>query len=69
MEVDCPHCGGKVIIEQINCGIFRHGVYKNGAQVNPHMSKEECDRIKSDIYGCGKPFKIEQNKAVICDYI
>jgi hypothetical protein len=26
--VKCPHCNESVIIEQINCAIFRHGVYK-----------------------------------------
>lgn len=74
--VICPHCGGTLIIEQINCNIFRHGVYKiNGEQINPHLPKNECDRLSRDnlIYGCGKPFttvnKDNEIIAEICDYI
>lgn len=78
-EVKCPHCGEFIIIEQVNCAIFRHGIYKdNYLQINPHLSKNECDKLKEEdlIYGCGKPFKIENNNnnnniwtAVICEYI
>ncbi len=75
--INCPHCDGSIIIIELNCKIFRHGVFKNtGNQIGPHSSKEECDQyIKQNlIYGCGKPFQIiEDNdnkyKAVICDYI
>lgn len=74
--VQCPHCEEYVVIEQINCAIFRHGVMKtNLAQINPHLAKSECDKLKEQdlIYGCGKPFKIvnENNewKAIECDYI
>jgi hypothetical protein len=72
----CPHCNEYVIIEKINCGIFRHGMLKNnGQQIEPHSSKELSDfYIKNDlIYGCGKPFKISINNNIffteICDYI
>ena len=73
----CPHCDGTVVVEQLNCQIFRHGVYKaNGQQMNPHTPKEECDAAveKERIYGCGKPFKVVLNEeskytAIICDYI
>ena len=72
----CPHCNNYIIIKELNCGIFRHGIYKNtGKQINPHASKETCDElVKEDlIYGCGKPFQIiEINNAFeikICDYI
>lgn len=75
-EVQCPHCEEYVMIEQINCAIFRHGVMKtNLAQINPHLAKLECDKLKEQdlIYGCGKPFKVinENNewKAIECDYI
>lgn len=72
--VACPHCGGGIEIEAINCAIFRHGVYKTGEAIPPHSSKEECDKaIDQGIYGCGKPFRCEmQNNiyvATICDYI
>jgi hypothetical protein len=72
----CAHCNNYIIIEKINCGIFRHGIYKNnGKQIDPHESKEICDElVKNDvIYGCGKPFQIivinDEFELKICDYI
>ena len=73
--VKCPHCDEEILIEELNCCIFRHGVLKNGIQIDPHASKELCDYYIREnlIYGCGKPFKliINDNKleSVICDYI
>jgi hypothetical protein len=72
LETTCPHCKGTVIIEQVNCSIFRHGVFKrSGKQIPPHAPKEDCDNWakNNDIYGCGKPFKLVDGKAVECDYI
>jgi len=75
-EVQCPHCKEYVIIEQVNCAIFRHGVFKNShLQINPHLSKYECDELveKNLIYGCGKPFKVELKDniwiGIECDYL
>jgi hypothetical protein len=72
----CPHCSQYIIIEKLNCGIFRHGILiTNGQQINPHESKEMCDYFyhKKLIYGCGKPFQIikhgEKFQIQICDYI
>lgn len=72
----CPHCSEYIIIEKLNCGIFRHGVLKvNGNQIDPHSSKQLCDNyVKYNlIYGCGRPFKIifkdNKFKIEICDYI
>jgi len=74
--VTCPHCSGSIEIEQINCGIFRHGVLKStNTQINPHSSKETCDNLleKNLIYGCSKPFRItkveDKFEITICDYI
>lgn len=74
--IKCPHCDEFIIIEKINCGIFRHGILKkNGKQIDPHASKEECDYYirENKIYGCGKPFRIIFNgsefNSEICDYI
>jgi hypothetical protein len=74
--ITCPHCNNYIIIEKLNCGIFRHGTYKiNNKQVEPHASKEICENlIKEDlIYGCGKPFQIikinNTFEIKICDYI
>ena len=74
----CPHCQNIVYlpISELNCKIYRHGVYKETLkQIDPHMKKEECDRLAMEglIYGCGKPFKIiEENrryKIFKCEYI
>jgi hypothetical protein len=72
----CPHCDEYIIIEKLNCGIFRHGQFiTNGQQIEPHAPKNMCDYYKSNnlIYGCGKPFRIllrENNFVVeICEYI
>jgi len=73
--VICPHCNLFVLIEEINCAIFRHGVIiKSNQQIPPHSSKVECEKyIKDGIIGCGKPFKIfvknNEYVAEICDYI
>jgi hypothetical protein len=80
--VECPHCKNPVLIEKLNCCIFRHGILKhNGTQIDPHCSKELCDYYieKQLIFGCGKPFQIIPNEkstnnddrfiTVICDYI
>ena len=59
-----------------NCLIFRHGIIKNtGQQMDPHLNKQECDRLKKEnlIFGCGKPFMIIENDGeyliIDCDYI
>ena len=76
--VICPHCFDPILIEQLNCCIFRHGVVKStGQQVDPHLSKELCEHyIRNQmIFGCGKPFritldpKIHTYQANICEYI
>ena len=73
LVVECPHCGSSVIIEALNCRIFRHATFKStGLQMNPHASEEECTTaIREElIYGCGKPFEVNSdNVAVECDYI
>jgi hypothetical protein len=81
MIIKCPHCDSDILINKINCKIFRHGVYKNTfKQINPHLDKDNCDNlIKNDlIYGCGKPFELiliselDKNEptyiAIKCDY-
>jgi hypothetical protein len=72
----CPHCKDYLIIEKINCGIFRHGtIKKNGKQIYSHAHKEICEYYVKNklIYGCGKPFRIIKNNGTletkICDYI
>lgn len=75
----CPHCndGIEINLNEINCKIYRHGVYKNNyQQIDPHMKKETIDELKEkdSIFGCGRPFEIiksQENewKLVVCDYI
>ena len=76
--IQCPHCKDSVLIylKELNCHIFRHGIYKNNLkQIDPHLNKEKCDNLYKNnlIYGCGKPFKIikknEEYLSEICDYI
>jgi hypothetical protein len=75
----CPHCFSEFLVYEsdINCGIFRHGVFiDNGEQIPPHLNKEMCDQLAKEnkIIGCGKPFKIYKSDSgeftvEICDYI
>ena len=75
--ISCPHCNEFIIIEKLNCGIFRHGVIKeSGKQIDSHSSNEICDNLFNNklIYGCGKPFQIIVNQLnnyeiKSCDYI
>ena len=78
--IECPHC--LQIMElpkaEINCAIYRHGVFKHTMkQIDPHTPKELCDEYKRRdiIYGCGKPFKITGDlsggnvQVECCEYI
>ena len=65
-----------VKFNELNCKIFRCGVYKEtGAIIHPHLPKKECDAIKEKdlIYGCSKPYKFVtiKDKSFMepCDYI
>jgi len=76
---NCPHCDGYIEVEeqQVACQIFRHGTFKQPGlpPINPHASKEECERLLREnlILGCAKPFKFffaqPQNYVEPCDYI
>jgi hypothetical protein len=74
--VKCPHCEELIEILELNCKIFRHGVFKhNLQQLNPHTPKLNCDYYADHnlIFGCGKPFMLikEEDKYIAkeCDYI
>ena len=75
--IECPHCNTLIFILELNCKIFRHGVFiATGQQIDPHCPKELCEMYleKGLIYGCGKPFRIVETvehgwKAEQCDYI
>ena len=65
MFLNCPHCDGtiEVLENEVNCGIFRHGIYKSGAPVPPHSPEHVCrDLLKRDLlYGCAMPFKVTRS--------
>lgn len=72
----CPYNDCSSMIEvykkDINCKIFRHGVYKESLKhIHPHTSKLDCESLKKrdKIYGCGKPFIFDGSKIEKCDYI
>lgn len=71
---ECPHCGLsiEVLKTQVNCRIFRCGQYrKNGHPIPPHSKRELCDKLvrEEKIYGCGKPFRLLEDRVEICDYL
>lgn len=76
---ECPHCKQMILVQknELNCCIFRHGVFKNsGEPIHPHLSKSICDKLYETgmIYGCGKPFRVQSDtsgnlQTIICDYI
>ena len=68
----CPHCGVTIVIESINCGIFRCGIYRsNNEQIPPHLGEEECKKLLEDrkIWGCANPFQLHQGKLIKCGWI
>jgi hypothetical protein len=74
----CPHCDEMVLVykNDINCGIFRHSIYKeNYKKVNPHLPKKLCEYLISNelIYGCSKPIRVficnDKYEVEKCDYI
>jgi hypothetical protein len=76
----CPHCDGTVQVNEneVNCQIFRHGIMKSdGTQVNPHLSKEQCEQLFDQdlVHGCCKPFRLIRGSNGIvesvemCDWI
>ena len=73
-QYQCPYSDCAIAIEiiEINCAIFRCGVHKDtGQQIDPHLSKEECDKLKKDdrIWGCGRPFQLVNGFIIKCEYI
>jgi hypothetical protein len=75
----CPNCGVSIVIESINCGIFRCGIYKlSNQQIDPHASKATIDRLLAggEIHGCGQPFQLmvfptddKKTRLVKCEWI
>lgn len=79
LELECPHCKEIFVVNtnEINCGVFRHAVYKNDMNpINPHETEVNCNKLVADgmVFGCAKPLKIlklPNDKFIVepCDYI
>ena len=73
--LECPHCRISLVVEALNCGIFRCGVRRDtGAQIDPHMSEEDCRAVLGQIWGCSRPFRVTLDasgvmRAAPCAYI
>ena len=76
--LNCPHCNDliEIHLEEANCKIYRHAVYKDTyVQIDPHMKKENIDQLllQNAIVGCGKPFQLiihgNECRLIECDYI
>ena len=72
--IKCPWCNIDIEVVEMNCKIFRCGIYKsNNKQVPPHSKKVLCDKIVIEglIWGCAKPFHINNpdGNPVKCGYI
>jgi len=74
--ITCPNCGEYVIINELNCGIFRHAAYiSTGEQVDPHLPQKDCEELVASgkVVGCCKPFRVKVIDDVwtaeICEYI
>ena len=75
----CPNCRGPALIEELNCGIFRHGaVSRDGVWtiIPSHATALEIERMTEggELHGCGKPFQViidseGEIEVLICDYI
>ncbi len=68
----CPNCNTIWEIQEMNCGIFRCGVYKSTwKQIDPHLDEKACNAIKTIIWGCGFPLRFDKdlNKFIVCKYI
>ncbi len=56
----CPHCGIMISVteKEKNCQKFVCGIYRNGGQVNPHISESEAYALKKNhnVIGCLRPF-------------
>jgi hypothetical protein len=63
----CPRCEGSIVVDELNCQIFRHAQYKNGTPFPPHASKEFIEQNINNIFGCGAPLRYENGNLIILD--
>ena len=75
----CPHCKDlvQVLRGDMNCQIFRHGVYRHSGQpLGPHTSEDKCRDVvnRGLVYGCAGPFRVRltddtTGTVETCEYI
>ena len=74
IRFECPRCKVQIEVKEndINCKIFRCGVFKsNFLPIYPHLSLIECEKLieQDKIYGCGASLElVDKNIVVKCDY-
>ena len=59
--VTCPWCDGLVVVEELRCGIFRHGAFRDtGLQIDPHATQAQIEQWAAEgrLVGCGRPFRV-----------
>jgi len=71
--IKCPYCENDIFImeREINCAIFRHGVYKTNMEpIPPHSTMDQCEYLVKHnlIYGCGKPFRLVNENNMYVPY-
>jgi hypothetical protein len=70
MFVRCPYCHIDIEILEVNCGIFRCGIFKDtGEQLPSHLSEEGCELAKPFVWGCTRPFMLMQGTPIPCGYL
>lgn len=65
----CPHCELLVQVQrnEINCRIFRHGVFiSNQIPIPPHATQAQCHAfaVSPDVVGCCRPFSFDGKSAI-----
>lgn len=69
---ECPWCKVRCFVatNEVMCSIFRCGYY-NSQQINPHLPKEECEKLRGDpnLRGCAHPFYFNGSVLKKCDYV
>jgi len=66
--ITCPYCNGKIEILELNCRIFRHGIFRDtGLQIGQHLKEDFVNELlnQNKIFGCGKQFKINRDNNII----
>jgi len=68
--IECPWCGIDLEIptNQLNCQQFVCGRYRDGREINPHLSAQEAQVIQQTqsqgYWGCLKPFSFDGHQII-----